>query len=60
MRDDGDSGLLVSDGGGFWVVKKFGFSVRHQTPVLHSTKEEVRQSDLIWEAEKGEQRSWKD
>lgn len=51
MRDDGGCGLLVSDGGGFRVIKKLGFSVRHQTPVLHRTKEEVWQSNLVWEAE---------
>lgn len=54
MRDDGGRGLLVPGGRGSRVVKKFGFSVGHQAPVLHRTEEEVWQSNLIWEAEKAE------
>lgn len=47
MSDDGGSCLFVSVGGGRGVVEKLGLSVRHQTPVLHRPKVEVRQSDLI-------------
>lgn len=51
MSDDGGSSLFVSIGGGHRVIEEVGFPVRNQTPVLHCTKIEVWQSNLICEAE---------
>lgn len=51
MSDDGGSSLFVSIGGGHRVIEEVGFPVRNQTPVLHCTKIEVWQSNMICEAE---------
>lgn len=47
MSNDGGSGFFIPIGGGLRIVEKPGFSVCHQTPILHGTIIKVRQGNLV-------------